>query len=260
MKIEEGSRILLVDLAKPQNRYLVDTSIGVFSTSRGQIDISATVGMEYGTVIISHLGEKYIVLKPTIYDEIMLGIRRKTQIVYPKDAGYIVLWLGLEDGMRVFECGAGSGAMTAILANSVKPNGIVVSYEKEERFFKLAQKNLERLGLIDFVQLKCSDIEDIEDENEFDAAFIDIREPWEHTERIWNILIGSGTVAFVLPTTNQVQKLLLSLKRYGGFIDLQVAEVILRFYKPVPERLRPEDRMVAHTAFIIMARKFNPKE
>ena len=33
-------------------------------------------------------------------------------------------------------------------------------------------------------------------------------------------------------------------------------EIFLRHYKPVPERLRPEDRMVAHTGFLVFARTF----
>jgi len=42
--------------------------------------------------------------------------------------------------------------------------------------------------------------------------------------------------------------------RLNQFAFLEVVEVLLRFYKPEPERLRPTDRMVAHTGFLIFGR------
>ena len=257
MRISKDDTILLLDLKDTAKRYLVDVAKGEFSTKRGQIDLTALVGKEYGTIIETHLGAGYVVLKPTLYDRIMHGVRRQTQIVYPKDAGYIALWLGLTNSMRIFECGTGSGAMTAIIANAVAPNGKVISYEKDERFFELAQKNLDRLGFSQYVELHLRDLADGIEGAPYDAAFIDVREPWLYLEQVWNALAGGAPIAFVVPTTNQVQMLLQSLDAHDKFIDIRVAETMMRFYKAVAERLRPEDRMVAHTTYIIMARQYD---
>ncbi|NPB06214.1 MAG: methyltransferase type 11, partial [Aquificae bacterium] len=58
---------------------------------------------------------------------------------------------------------------------------------------------------------------------------------------------------FLLPTANQVIELLPSLE--GLFGDVRVSEILQRFYKTVPERFRPEDQMVGHTAYLVFAKK-----
>ncbi len=258
--IRETDSVVLLDLTDGEKKYFVPVSRGRFSTRHGEIDLAALVGSEYGRVITTHLGAPFAVLKPTTHDFIMLGLRRQTQIVYPKDAGFLVLWLGLCDGARVFECGAGSGAMTVVMAKAVAPNGKVVSYERDERFFKLAAKNVERAGVAPFVELHHADLSEGVEGAPFDAAFIDVREPWLYIDVVWDILGGGCPAAFVMPTTNQITALLAEFEKNPRFADVQVAEIALRFYKPVSERLRPKDRMVAHTAYIVLARKITPDD
>jgi tRNA (adenine57-N1/adenine58-N1)-methyltransferase len=255
LTINEKSTLLIMDMKDPAKRYLVPISRKKFSTKGGTIDLMSLVGSEFGRIIKTHLGEKLLILKPTLYDNIMLGVKRQTQIIYPKDSPYIALWLGLRNGYRVFECGSGSGAMTIVLANAVSPNGKVISYESDERFYKLARKNIEKNDLSNSVDFYLKDLSDGITHGPFDAGFIDIKEPWEHIEIIWEALNASAPIAFVLPTTNQISQLLQSLKDFNGFMDIQVCELLLRFYKTVPQRLRPKDRMVAHTAYMIFARK-----
>ena len=254
-KISENSMILLIDIADNKKQYLIPISLGKFSTKWGQIDLTELIGRNFGTLIKSHLGRSYAAVRPTFYDKIMQGIRRRTQIVYPKDSGYIALWLGLRNGMKVFECGTGSGAMTSIIANAVAPDGVVITYERDEKFFELAKANIEKLGFSKNVKIFNRELDDGIDDAPYDAMFIDVREPWEYIAHIWSALGGGAPIAFVLPTTNQVSMLLESLKNSNKFIDIQVAETLLRFYKPVPARLRPDDRMLAHTTYMIMARK-----
>ncbi|MCD6595225.1 tRNA (adenine-N1)-methyltransferase [bacterium] len=254
-KITENSLILIIDVLDNSKRYLVPIERGKFSTKRGEIDLTELVGRAFGTVIESHLGRSYAAVRPTFYDRIMRGIKRRTQIIYPKDSGYIALWLGLRDGMKVFECGTGSGVMTSIMANAVAPDGVVITYERDEFFFELAKSNIEKLGFANNVEMFNRELADGIDYAPYDAMFIDFREPWEHIDIIWSALAGGAPVAFVLPTTNQVSMLLQFLTNGNKFIDINVAETLLRFYKPVPARLRPNDRMVAHTTYLIMARK-----
>ncbi|MGB9873956.1 MAG: methyltransferase type 11, partial [Hydrogenobacter sp.] len=85
------------------------------------------------------------------------------------------------------------------------------------------------------------------------ACFVDVKEPWEYIEKVWKVLKGGKACAFVLPTTNQVSKLLSSMQTL--FVDIQVFEILLRHYKTNPERLRPQDQMVGHTAYVVFGRK-----
>lgn len=88
-----------------------------------------------------------------------------------------------------------------------------------------------------------------------DALFLDVREPCDYVRYIPEAVVPGAPIGFLLPTTNQVQDLLKELEQ-GPFRQIEVLEILLRHYKPVPERLRPDDRMVAHTGFLIFARTF----
>ena len=41
------------------------------------------------------------------------------------------------------------------------------------------------------------------------------------------------------------------------FAFVEVCELLLRYYKPEPARIRPTDRMVAHTGFLVFAGELN---
>jgi tRNA (adenine57-N1/adenine58-N1)-methyltransferase len=223
----------------------------------------------------------------------MYGVRRETQIVYPKDACYICFKLSLKHGDRVIEVGTGSGALTLLFSRAVGPAGMVVSFEKEERHYKNARKNIERFAGSPNVDLRLADVIDFhgpargnlssehgeregeagyplaggalpmegatrapviaQEGTEFDAAFIDVREPWSVLERVWGSLKVSGSLGIIVPTTNQVSETLRALQPLFG--DIEVLEIFLRKYKTVADRLRPDDRMVAHTGYLIFGRK-----
>ena len=86
-----------------------------------------------------------------------------------------------------------------------------------------------------------------------DALFLDVREPWQFLDHVHAALRPSGFFASLLPTTNQVSKLLDTLEN-ARFASVEVEELLLRRYKPVPDRLRPEDEMVGHTGYLVFAR------
>lgn len=250
-KIKEGDTVHLK--GKKASFFVKIKSGEVFSTHLGNIDLTLLIDKEYGTTVFSHKGEPFIVLKPTLYEIIMFGINRKTQIVYPKDSAYIVLKLGLRNGMKVLESGIGSGAMSIVMANALYPDGRIYAYERDEEFLKNAIKNIQLAGFGDIVVPHCMDLNQVE-EREFDAAFIDVREPWLYISRLKELLKYGAMVGFLVPTTNQITEVLKELKS-NNFTDIEVEEIMLRSYKPVPDRLRPEDRMVAHTGYLIFARK-----
>ncbi len=194
---------------------------------------------------------KFQVFRPTLEDVIILGFERKTQIIYPKDAFYIAFKLDIGRDKRVLEFGTGSGALCAVLS---KLAGEVYTYEKEERFYKLAKDNLERFGLGGNVKFHLSDfLEANVPENFFDCAFVDVREPIPYLRKLHGSLKDGAPVGFLLPTANQVIDLLKNLDNLFG--NLEVLEIMMRYYKTVGERFRPEDVMVGHTAYLLFCRK-----
>lgn len=224
-----------------------------FSTKAGNLKLSTLIGKPYGIEINGNY-----IFKPNMEDVILYGIKRATQIVYPKENFFIGFKLGLRNGMKVFECGSGSGAMTLVLSQMVGPEGKVLTYEKSEKFFKLAQKNFKNFGIYNNVNFHLKDISDGIDEKDFDAAFLDVREPQNFIKFIYDLLKPSGMLGIIVPTTNQISDTLKVLKDY--FADIEVLEILQRYYKIVPERVRPEDRMVAHTGYLIFGRKFIKEE
>ena len=238
----------LILIAYQGNRYLKKAEPKKnFHGKGGTLDFSSLVGLPYG-IRLGH----YEVFEPTIEDLIMYGLRRETQIVYPKDACYICFKLSLKHGDRVIEAGTGSGALTVLFSRAVGSAGMVVSLEKEERHYKNARKNIERFTDTCNVDLRLADISQHEGA-EFDAAFIDVREPWFVMEKVWAFLKASGSLGIIVPTTNQVSETLRALEPFFG--DVEVLEILLRKYKTVADRLRPDDRMVAHTGYLIFGRK-----
>ena len=221
-------------------------------THRGILYHNDLIGKPWGSRVLSHLGSPFLLLKPSLAD-ILIETRRNTQIMYPKDIGFILITMGVGPGARVLEAGTGSGALTTALAFATGAYGQVISYDVRPEMQHLAQKNLERIGLADRVVFKLRDIAEGFDETDVDALFLDVPNPHDYLVQVRAALTPGGYFGSILPTTGQVSLLLMALKREGfGFID--VCEILLRYYKPVPDRLRPTDRMVAHTGYLIFAR------
>jgi len=223
-------------------------------THQGIIEHDHLIGEPLGRKINSSTGHSYLVVEPSLA-ELMKEVKRKTQIVYPKEAGRIIFKLNIYPGRRVIEAGTGSGALTLALARFVAPEGRVYSYESREDMLLNARANLEKAGLLDWVELKRHNIRDGFDQTGVDALFLDIREPWNYLPQVKAALKPSGFFGAILPTTNQVSDLLIALKA-NDFGGLEVEETLLREYKAVPGRLRPKDVMVGHTGYLIFARNY----
>lgn len=248
----EGDTVLLA--AEDGKRTLIRLQQGgEWHTHRGLIRHDDIIGQPLGRMVMTQLGHAFLVLEPSTHDLIRY-LKRATQIIFPKDAAYIVQRLNLYPGRRVIEAGTGSGGLTLALARAVMPSGRVYSYEQRAKMSALAARNLERFGLLDYVELKVRDVAEGFDEREVDALFLDLREPWRYLAEARTALKGGGFFGSLVPTTNQVSELLAELEA-RGFADLEVEELLLRTYKPIAARLRPADRMVAHTGYLIFARK-----
>ena len=248
----------LAQLVSPTNKsYTLRITPGLqLQTHRGVLKHDELVGLPWGSQVFSHIGSAYYMLPPAL-GTLITESRRSTQIMYPKDIGFVLVTMGIGYGTHVIEAGTGSGALTTALAWAVGPEGRVYSYDVRPEVHNLARKNLERLGLEDRVSLNIRDIGEGFLENDVNALFLDLPNPFDYMIQVRQALMSGGFFGCILPTVNQVSRLITALHQYDfAFVD--ICEIMLRYYKPNPVRLRPTDRMVAHTGYLIFARPFLP--
>ncbi|MCE5258253.1 MAG: tRNA (adenine-N1)-methyltransferase [Chloroflexi bacterium] len=249
---QENERVLLI--SRDHKEYLVRLRRGdLFHTHRGVVAHDDLIDKPLGREVLSRLGQPFMVLQPSIYD-LLLHIKRTSQILFPKEIGQILLRLDVANCRKIIEAGTGSGALTTALAQTIGDEGIVYSYEAREDMLDIARKNLEACGLLHKVRLLQRDISEGFTETEADALFLDVREPWLYLRHVCTALADGGFFGALVPTTNQISWLLNEFERFP-FTNIEVIEILERHYKPVASRLRPEDRMTAHTGYLIFARK-----
>ncbi len=250
---QPGDIVMLVARDRKQSKFIFKLEAArKLHTHQGAIAHDDLIGQKLGAQVSSHTGHRFDLLAPSI-DDLIRDIKRNSQIIFPKDIGFILMKMAITPGKTVLECGTGSGGLTSVLALMVGPNGKVHTYDQREDMQTLARKNIERIGLQDRVTFTLRDIAEGFDQTEADAVFLDVPRPWEYTAQAHRALSGGGFLGSLVPTTNQVSNLIAALER-DHFSFIEVCEVLVRYYKPVAERLRPTDRMVAHTGFLIFAR------
>lgn len=238
-----------------QRWYVVKAQKGAkYSFNEGVVAADDLLGRTYGETFKTHLGVEFKLTKPTVCDVIYNFFKRRTQVVYPKDAALLVLKAGIGPGSRVVEAGTGSGFLTAILAYMVRPNGVVYTYETRSEFLELAKANLSTIGMDSYVVFKNKDVREGIDELNVDAVVLDMADPWVVVQHAFTSLRSGGALACFVPTVNQLEKTA-EKAREVGFVMIEAIELLLRKYKVVRGETRPEMRMVGHTGYLIFARK-----
>lgn len=227
-------------------------------THKGVLQHQDLIGQSWGTTIFSHTEHSFLLIQPSLRD-ILLHTKRQSQIIYPKEIGYILLRLSVGPGSRVVEGGTGSGALTTAFAWAVGSDGRVHSYDRREDMLELAHRNLERIGLTDRVDLNQLDVESGFQEKDIQALFLDLPHAHRYLYQAREAMADGGALGAILPTANQVSRFLSELEN-KRFSLPDVCEIMLRFYKPNPQRLRPMDRMVAHTGYLVFARAVRSPE
>jgi len=251
LSIEPNDMVLFV--GKDRRTFIRNVIPGEhLQTHFGMIYYNDVIGANYGDKIRTHLGHSMYVVPPSI-DDIVKHLRRETQIIFPKDLGYIVMKMSIMPGAKVIEAGTGSGALTMLLAMLVGEDGHVFSYEHKAKMQALAIKNVQRIGLAHRVSFIERDISAGFDQKDVHAVFLDVPEPWNYLDQARDALRGGGFFGAIVPTTNQLTTLLEFLYR-GAWYLMQAEELILRPWKTIPARVRPDDQMVGHTGFLVFAR------
>jgi tRNA (adenine57-N1/adenine58-N1)-methyltransferase catalytic subunit len=251
-KIEESSYVLLFHT--PRKKWLTKVaSEKKFHTHIGIIDVSSIIGMEYGSAVRTTDGKLIFLMEPTIYDFIMKS-ERKTQIVYPKDLGYIAARTGLKNGSKVLEVGTGSGALATFMASIVKPEGHIYSFDINSEFMEIAKRNLEKAGMSKYVTIHQHDPHQGIDIRDADIATIDLGDPWTVVDQVYDALKGGGAFVAICPTMNQIEKTATHLKK-SGYADIDCVELMIRNMEAREGMTRPSMRMIGHTTYLVFARK-----
>jgi tRNA (adenine57-N1/adenine58-N1)-methyltransferase len=244
----------LVELVGLNHKHFIITLKpgGELQSHRGVLEHDDLIGKPWGSQVFSHMGSPFFLLQPSLAD-LLRGIKRNTQIIYPKEIGYILVRMGIGPGMTVGEAGTGSGALTTALAFSVGNEGKVYTYDQKLENLHLAEKNLQKVGLEHRVVFHHQEIKDGFLQRDLDAVFLDMNNPYDYMAQVREALKPGGFFGAILPTSNQVCKLLDAM-RQERFAFVDVLEISMRFFKAESERFRPVDRMVAHTGYLIFAR------
>jgi tRNA (adenine57-N1/adenine58-N1)-methyltransferase len=182
---------------------------------------------------------------------------RGAQVVYPKDVGAILVGADVFPGARVLEAGTGSGSLTLALCRATGAEGRVVSYDLRPEFQAGAARNIESFfgKAPDWLELREGDVRDVAVSGEiFDRAILDLPEPWATLEPLATVLPAGAILCGYLPTINQIQQLVLALEG-NGYEHLETFEVLHRSWHVTARSVRPDQRMVAHTGFVTLARR-----
>jgi len=253
---EPGDRVQLTD---PKGRkYTVVLEVGAsYHTHRGALAHDALIGLPEGSVVTSAAGTPYLALRPLLTDYV-LSMPRGAAVIYPKDAAQIVHWGDVYPGARVLEAGAGSGALTCSLLRAVGPAGSVLSYEIREDHAEHAERNVTRFfgNHPDNWTLVVRDL--AEHTGEVDRIILDMLEPWSVLDTVAASLVPGGVLIVYVASTTQLSRVAEDLRGHGGFTEPEAWESMHRGWHLVGLAVRPEHRMVGHTAFLLKSRRLAP--
>lgn len=252
-KVGYGDTILI--FFDKKHKYIIRLSPNKdLHTDYGIIRHDDLIGKKFGDTGKTHIGIEYKIIRPRLWQVVYYGFKRCTQVLYLKDISYIISVSGITSGSRVVEAGIGSGFLTAFLADRVRPDGIVYSYEIKENYIKTARRNLRLAGLFDYVKIKLEDITKGIEEEDLDSVILDMPTPWKVVDHAFEKLRSGGTFVAFVPTVNQMEKTVFKL-REAGFIEIEGQELIHRPYSISRDGSRPQSIIVGHTGYIIVGQK-----
>ena len=238
----------------PRKKWLFQVSPGKqVHTHAGYIEVEEVIGKEYGQSVMTNTNQEIYLLYPRLNDFIFKS-KRATQILYPKDMAIIASWTDLSNGKKVVEAGTGSGSLSCFIANLIRPDGRLYTYDVREESHEIAKKNIEKAGLSEFVTLKIKDAKLGLEEKDMDVAILDLGDPWTLIKTMKGCLRPGGILASVSPTINQVEKVVIELQN-EGFLEIETLEILMREMEVREGKTRPAMRMVGHTTYLTFARK-----
>ena len=280
---EAGDQVQLTD-PKGRHHQLVLAPGKTFFTHRGSLSHDDLIGREDGSVVTSSGGTPYVALRPLLAD-FTLAMKRGAAVIYPKDAAQIVAMADVFPGARVIEAGAGSGALTCWLLRAVGETGTVTSYERRPDFADIAQRNVEtfyggppanwRLVPGDFggkdeteppdgrppsaehfsAERSAPDYPGQDRAGRADRVVLDMLAPWDSLDAATGALVPGGVICCYVATTTQLSRIVAALRAQGHYDEPSAWETMVRGWHVDGLAVRPEQRMIGHTGFLVTARR-----
>ncbi len=252
-QLKLNDAVIFID--RKGRRYLKMLRAGARIRIRGEISAEELIGIDEGSRVTLSTGEAYLVLRPT-YADLIPHLPRQAQVIYPKDTGPLLIWGDVFPGATVIEGGVGAGALTIALLRAVGPAGRVISYELREDFAAAARRNVAAFfGEAPNWTLKLRDLYAGFDETGVDRLFLDLAEPGRALGVAARALRAGGVLVCYVPTAVQLGETVSALQRDRGFAEIESFETLLRNWHVKGLSVRPVHRMVAHSGFIIVARR-----
>lgn len=238
------------------------THDGYFQSGRGRLRHSAIIGQPEGSVLDTDDGHRLLALRPLVTDYV-LSMPRGATPIYPKDAAQIISIADVFPGARVVEAGVGSGALTLSLLAATGPTGHVHSVERREEFATIAIANVESWygEEIPPWTVEIGDLSDVLEgmaEESIDHVILDMLAPWENLEQAVRVLRPGGVLLGYVATTTQLSRFVESMRATFAFTEAEATETLVRTWHLEGLAVRPDHRMVAHTGFLVVARKLAP--
>ena len=276
-----GDQVQLTD-PKGRMHQIVLSAGGTFHTHRGSLAHDDLIGEPEGSVVTASSGTAYVALRPLLADY-TLAMKRGATIVYPKDAAQILAYADVFPGARVLEAGAGSGALSCWLLRAIGPDGELVSFEARPDFAEIARENVRKYfgevpawwrlvtgELIARVALDPSlataavyarlhpdpaEEEETPTPGTFDRVILDMLAPWDNVAGAARALVPGGLICCYVATTTQLSRVVEELRAHGGFFEPAAWETLNRGWHVDGLAVRPDHRMIAHTGFLVTARR-----
>ena len=250
-----GDRVQITDPKGRRHTVVLDPG-AQFHTHRGALAHDDLIGLPEGSVVTSSAGTQYLALRPLLADYV-LSMPRGAQVVYPKDAAQIVMFGDIFPGARVLEAGAGSGALTCSLLQAVGKHGSVTSYEVRPDHAEQAAANVERYFgcAVASWQLRVADLDTHPATEPVDRVVLDMLHPWAALPAVSAALVPGGVLTVYVATTTQLSHSAEAVREAGCYTEPQAWETLQRPWHVVGLAVRPEHRMVGHTAFLLTTRR-----
>ncbi|MFD3801715.1 tRNA (adenine-N1)-methyltransferase [Kocuria palustris] len=257
--MREGERIQIMD-DRGKLTTITLTAGQEYQTHKGVLRHDLLIGQPEGTVVENSVGIAYQALRPLMKD-FVLSMPRGAAVVYPKDAGQIVTMGDIFPGARVVEAGVGSGALSIALLRAIGDEGSLHSFERREEFAEVAQGNIETFfgGAHPAWRLSIGDLaEELgrrEEPGSVDRVVLDMLAPWECLDAVAGVLVPGGVVICYVATVTQLSRVAEAMRADGRYTEPDAHETMVRGWHVEGLAVRPDHRMVAHTGFLITARR-----
>lgn len=254
-----------VQLTGPKDRLNTITleAGGAFHSHAGVLDHDAVIGRPEGSVVVNSAGVEYLCLRPLLSD-FVLSMPRGAAIVYPKDAAQILALADVFPGAHVVEAGVGSGALSAWLLRAIGPTGRLDSFDRREEFAEIARANITtffgnapdtwRITVGDCAQelpRTCA-------EHSVDRVVLDMLAPWECLDATTAALVPGGVLVCYVATVTQLSRMAEAIRASTAFTPPKASETMVRGWHVEGLAVRPDHRMIAHTGFLLAARRLAP--